>query len=227
MFKNFLVSLLTILIAFLVCSCDQKTNANKKESAVSSTSSEEKIPTSKEIMEQFIKTFPELKPSDFPPLDSEESAFWWLMLWESDYEISSKYIARSDYKDWWSLIEKSINGLHIVQGKKIVLEPSLTKMYAKIEKLENDEDNSLALDDIYTAYYENVVNEVLKQNYDVIGLDIGEGANFILTKPNNPELQKLAKMLQLTYPESQVTAYQTIFYPDKYNFEFTADKLGK
>ena len=222
MSKLFLALLPLVLLA---CSPNSKTN-NLVENDVVSISDEEKLPTSQEMMEQFIKTFPELKPLDFPSVDSERNAFWWLMTWQSDYDVSNKYIARSDYKDWWSLIENSINGLQVIQGQKIVLEPTLNKMYAKIEKLEANEDTSLELEEVYQAYYENVLSEILKQDFDVIGLDNGEGAEFILAKKNNPELPKLAKMLQLTYPESEVNVYRTEQYPKNYNFQFLTDKLS-
>lgn len=222
MSKLFLALLSLVLLA---CSPNNKTN-NLVENDVISKSDEEELPTSQEMREQFIKTFPELKSLDFPPVDSESNAFWWFMTWQSDYDVASKYIARSDYKDWWSLIENSINELKVIQGKKILLEPTLNKMYAKIEKLEANEDTSLELEDVYQAYYENVLNEILKQDFDVIGLDNGEGAEFIIAKKNNPELTNLAKMLQLTFPESEVNVYRSEQYPKNYNFQFLTDKLS-
>lgn len=221
MVKLFLFSIFIVLTTFLIYAYNQKTMANESSSA----SSEAKKPTSEEIMGQFIKTFPELKPADFPPVKSEEDALEWLMTWQSNYDVSNKYIARSDYKDWWALIEKSVNNLNIVKSKKLVFEPTLNKMYAKIEKLEEDEDLTLDIEDIYTAYYENVADEILKQNYDVIGIENGENAEFILAKPNNPELPKLAEMLKKTSNESQISLYQVKFYPNKYQFKFTVDKL--
>ncbi|NHB58430.1 hypothetical protein G9F32_10450 [Acinetobacter sp. 194] len=220
-----ILALLSLVLLLSACSPNNKTN-NVVENEVVSISDEEALPTPQEMREQLIKTFPELKPINFPPIDSESNAFWWFMTWQSDYGIATKYIARSDYKDWWSLIEKSINGLQVIQGQKILLEPTLNKMNEKIEKLEENEDTSLELGEVYQAYYENVLNEILKQDFDVIGLDNGEGAEFILAKKNNPELAQLAKMLQLTYPESEVNVYLSDHYPKKYNFQFLTDKLS-
>lgn len=223
MSKLFLAFLSLALLS--ACSANNKTN-NLVENNAISILDKEALPTPKEMREQFIKTFPELKPLDFPPLDSESNAFGWFMTWQSDYDGARKYIARSDYKDWWSRIENSINELEVIQGQKILLEPTLNKMYAKIEKLEANEDTSLELEGVYQAYYENVLNEILKQDFDVIGLDNGEGAEFIIAKKNNPELTNLAKMLQLTFPESEVNVYRSEQYPKNYNFPFLTDKLS-
>lgn len=223
MSKLFLAFLsLALLSAY---SANNKTN-NLVENNPILISDKEALPTPQEMREQFIKTFPELKPLDFPPLDSESNAFWWFMTWQSDYDGARKYIARSDYKDWWSRIESSINELEVIQGQKILLEPTLNKMYTKIEKLEENEDTSLELEGVYQAYYENVLNEILKQDFDVIGLDNGEGAEFIIAKKNNPELTNLAKMLQLTFPESEVNVYRSEQHPKNYNFQFLTDKLS-
>lgn len=223
MSKLFLAFLSLALLS--ACSANNKTN-NLVENNAILISDKEALPTPQEMREQFIKTFPELKPLDFPPIDSQSNAFRWFMNWQSDYDIPKKYIARSDYKDWGSLIENSINELEITQGQKILLVPTLNKMYAKIEKLEANEDTSLELEGVYQAYYENVLNEILKQDFDVIGLDNGEGAEFIIAKKNNPELTNLAKMLQLTFPESEVNVYRSEQYPKNYNFQFLTDKLS-
>lgn len=223
MSKLFLAFLSLALLS--ACSANNKTN-NLVENNAILISDKEALPTAQEMREQFIKTFPELKPLDFPPIDSQSNAFRWFMNWQSDYDIPKKYIARSDYKDWGSLIENSINELEITQGQKILLVPTLNKMYAKIEKLEANEDTSLELEGVYQAYYENVLNEILKQDFDVIGLDNGEGAEFIIAKKNNPELTNLAKMLQLTFPESEVNVYRSEQYPKNYNFQFLTDKLS-
>ena len=60
----------------------------------------------------------------------------------------------------------------------------------------------------------------------MIGLDNGEGAEFIIAEKNNPELTKLAKMLQLTFAESEVKIYRSEQYPKNYNFQFLTDKIS-
>ena len=66
----------------------------------------------------------------------------------------------------------------------------------------------------------------MKQDFDVIGLENGEGAECNIAKKNNPELTNLAKMLQLTFPESEVNVYRSAQYPKNYNFQFLTDKLS-
>ena len=50
--------------------------------------------------------------------------------------------------------------------------------------------------------------------------------HLIITKKNNPELTNLSKMLQLTFPESEVNVYRSEQYPKNYNFQFLTDKLS-
>lgn len=202
------------------------------------------MPTSQEVLDQFIKVFPELKPSDFPPVGSEDSAYWWLIKWQSDYEISTKYIASSEYKDWWWHIDKSLNDLSTTEDKKLNIKPTLDKMYAYIEQFEDEEnsgaendlltyedlfgdDDSLTIEEIYSMYYENVVSEILKHNFDVIGVDNGESANFILAERNNPELDKLAELLSEVWGDSYVSLYRAKDYPEKYKFKFSIENLDK
>ncbi|WP_332605343.1 hypothetical protein [Acinetobacter sp. ESBL14] len=168
---------------------------------------ETKLPTSQELMTQFIKVFPELKSSDFPPVNTDESVDSWLMRWQSDYDISSKYIARSEYKDWGWHIEKSLNYLLIVNGTKLDIQPRLNVMFTEIEKQKKDGEE-LPLEEIYQTYYENVIAVILKESFDVIAIDNGESAAFILTKPSNPEALKLAKLLTEIWNESQIDFYE-------------------
>lgn len=240
--KTFLYAGMTITLMLVIFSTQNtvaqtlNTNISKKEGS--------KMLKPNEVMQQFIKTFPELKTSDFPAVDSEDSAFNWLMTWQSEYQIANQYIAGAEYKDW-ETISKRIQALKIAQGGIKDTDSTLDNVFNYIREFEegnpqikydadnppnyedlfNEDDDELDIETIYSIYYENVVDNILINNFDVIGLNNGDGADFILAKPNNPELGTLAKMLQLVYPESQIYLYQTIFYPDKYSFEFTIDKL--
>lgn len=242
MAKTFLHTCMTVVLMMVILS-SQNTVAQTTDMVISKKEGS-KVIEPNEVMKQFIKTFPELKTSDFPTVNSDDSAFGWLMTWQSEYQISNQYIASAEYKDWVT-IAKRIQDLKITQGRIKGIDSTLDKAFNYIKEFEEedtqikyDEDNSpsyeelfsgdedeLDMETIFSIYYENVVENILTNNFDVIGLDNGEGANFILAKPNNPELPKLAEMLQLVFSESQVSLYQVNFHPYKYNFEFTVDKL--
>lgn len=194
------------------------TDTNDTRVAIAETT----LPTSEELMTQFIKAFPELKPSDFPPVNSDESVDSWLMSWQADYDISSKYIARSEYKDWGWHIEKSLNHLLIVNGTNLGVQPRLNIMFTEIEKKEK-EGEELSLEHIYQTYYENVIDVLLKEKFDVIAIDNGESAAFILMKGNNPEAPKLAGLLAKIWTESQVDFYEAKL-SSKYKFAFSIGK---
>lgn len=181
------------------------------------------LPTSQELITQFIKVFPELKHSDFPPVNTDETVNSWLMRWQSDYDISSKYIATSEYKDWGWHIEESLNHLGVVHDKKLDVQRRLNVMFSNIEKIEKDGEE-LPLEDVYQIYYTNVLDVVLKEGFDVIAIDNGESAAFILTKPNNPEAPKLAELLTKIWIESQVDFYEAKL-SSKYGFDLSINKL--
>ncbi|ENV16374.1 hypothetical protein [Acinetobacter guillouiae] len=242
MTKTFLHTCMTVVLMMVILS-SQNTVAQTTDMVISKKE-DSKVIEPNEVMKQFIKTFPELKTSDFPTVNSDDSAFGWLMTWQSEYQISNQYIASAEYKDWVT-IAKRIQDLKITQGRIKGIDSTLDKAFNYIKEFEEedtqikyDEDNppsyeelfsgdedELDMETIFSIYYENVVENILTNNFDVIGLYNGEGADFILAKPNNRELPKLAEMLQLVFPESQVSLYQVNFHPYKYNFKFTVDKL--
>lgn len=194
------------------------TDTNDTRLAIAETT----LPTPQELMAQFIKAFPELKKSDFPPVNTDETVNSWLMQWQSDYDISSKYIARSEYKDWGWHIEKSLNHLLMLNGTKLDVQPRLNVMFSEIEKKEK-EGEELSLEDIYQTYYENVIDVILKESFDVIAIDNGDSAAFILMKGNNPEAPKLAELLAKIWTESQVDFYEAKL-SSKYKFALSIDK---
>lgn len=211
--------LLVVVSAYFLNQSKAIKDTNDSPLAIAETT----LPTSQELITQFIKVFPELKHSDFPPVDTDETVNSWLMRWQSDYDISSKYIARSEYKDWGWHIEKSLNHLFMVNGKKLDVQPRLNVMFTEIEKLEKDGEE-LPLEDIYQTYYTNVLDVVLKEGFDVIAIDHGESAAFILAKTNNPEMFKLAELLRSVWIESQVDFYEAKL-SSEYEFDFSINKL--
>lgn len=244
MTKAFLNTCMTVVLLMVILS-SQNTVAQTTDMVISKKENSKMLEPN-EVMKQFIKTFPELKISDFPAVGSEDSAFRWLMTWQSEYQIANEYIASADYKDWETIAER-IQDLKITQGRIKGIDSTLDKAFNYIKEFEEqdtqvkyDEDHppsyeelfsgdedELDMETIFSIYYENVVENILTNNFDVIGLDNGEGADFILAKPNNPELPKLAEMLQLVFQESQVSLYQVNSDHHQYNFKFTIDKLKK
>ncbi|WP_332605157.1 hypothetical protein [Acinetobacter sp. ESBL14] len=213
------VFLLAVVSAYFLNQSKAIKNTNDTPLAIAETT----LPNSQELMTQFINTFPELKHSDFPPVDTDETVNSWLMRWQSDYDISSKYIATSEYKDWGWHIEKSLDHLGVVRDKKLDVQRRLNVMFTNIEKIEKDEEY-LPLEDVYQTYYENVIDVILKEGFDVIAIDHGESAAFILAKTNNPEMLKLAELLRSVWIESQVDFYEAKL-SSEYEFDFSIDKL--
>ena len=183
----------------------------------------------------FIEIYPQLTISDFPKIEQETSARDWMMSWLSDYEASDQVIASSEFSNFSWLLEKGFKRLYPLQDSNYQVSMIIQKIFDYIsqfedhseselidaEELEYDislyDDDELDFETQYEIALENIVDDVLQNAFDIIVIDHGDNAYFILAKGKNNLFSKLAKILQSTYSDSHVSLY---LQSDRTNYIF-------
>lgn len=123
-----------------------------------------------QFRDHLIAVFPELQPTDFPPINHAQDIDTWITDWLSEYPISREYLLECDYEDWSNSLDLKLHFLKANENNPIPIDSVLDDVYDFFEPaLDFDELSNLEMDhfEIDDLAVENLeVNDLEVENFE-------------------------------------------------------------